>query len=151
MPDLTGHLHGLGRRSGLRLSGGPDHLTGRLGGASGKDLTLRVEGKRVTGRVGGHLIGTDVRATLRGHTLVARVGGRFMSVDLTLTSGSGRVTGRWGGLLGFDVDLAVTGDGVRGRLGGRHVGADAALEGDARPLLLALVAALAYAELRQDD
>ncbi|WP_264776398.1 hypothetical protein [Deinococcus aetherius] len=118
MPTITGQVEGLGRRYAVRLSAEPSSLTERLGGGAGNDLTLRMVGKRVTGRVGGAVIGNDVEATLDDHTLRARVGGKFTGADVTLTSRESRITGRWGELLGFDVALTVIAGEVWGRLGG---------------------------------
>lgn len=133
--------------------GGPLTLSGRIGsGLIARPLVLSVAGPQVTGRLGGAMLGQNLKLRLGDHTLTGRVGGERVGSDVRLDSSATSLSGQYGGAaMGFGLSFDLRPGEVTGRLGGKLAGADAALRGDTSPLLLALVAALAYECLQQDS
>jgi len=123
-----------------------------VGGAViGGDLDLDIEPPpgRVSGRVGGTIIGRSVEAQFAdssGSSIHGRMGGIIDGVDIALR-GTDRITGRCGGpVIGFDIDLQVEQGQMTGRLGGDVVGHSVSFSvaADLPNVVTALVAVATY-------
>jgi hypothetical protein len=117
-----------GSKKGLDVSLACDEtkMTGRVGGTVvGMNVELELEGSfqtvmRVNGRVGGAIKGFDVHGEMRPNLVLMRLGGTLLgdNLRLELDQGARTISGRYGGAMdGQDVNLRLEGPQVTGQIG----------------------------------
>ena len=125
-------------------------IEGRIGGLfRGADVNFVINQQGlITGRMGGGIVGQDVRLRFTEEEIGGRVGGDVVGKDIALKVSGYEIGGRVGGdTVGFSCRLKYNPNGgeLRGRMGGQFMGHDVNLVVSDCPLVLAaLLAALTY-------
>jgi len=104
-------------------------VEGRVGGAvMGSNIRVALAEGRPSGRFGGAIGGKDVQLSFDGDVLTGRWGGAVDGKDLRFVIRGNEGRGRMGGhILGWDIAMVMDGDQICGRLGGAVAGADVRL------------------------